>query len=311
MRFHASPPTRSVTSQQGFALVGLVVAIFIILLALSVAAPTVARSLRREREVEAVHRANEYVNAIRRYYIKTNTYPGSLEQLDKTNNVRYLRQKYNDPMTGKPDWRLIKVGENKTTVKGFFGQPLAGLNSTGIGGAGTAPSGTGSGSSPNQSFGGATGSTGMASTGAGSSPTGPMGSGSDSSNASSSDAGTAAAGASSTGTTSSPGSGALGSNSASTFSGGGTPFMGVGLPMPGEAIIVVNEKTNYPEWEFLYDPSRRAAESQGEHLWWRHELLPVRPVLDLSPAVNRTNQGTIPNSAERLPEPRTPSSPPQ
>ncbi len=30
--------------------------------------------------------------------------------------------------------------------------------------------------------------------------------------------------------------------------------MGVGLPMAGSAIIVVNEKTTYPEWEFLYDP---------------------------------------------------------
>ena len=118
---------RGVEGEQGFMLVGLIVAIFLILLALSVAAPKVAQDLRREREVEAIHRGNQYVRAIRLYYRKTGMYPGSIEALEKTNNVRYLRQRYLDPMTGKDDWRRIKVGEAKTTVKGFFGQPLTGL----------------------------------------------------------------------------------------------------------------------------------------------------------------------------------------
>jgi type II secretory pathway pseudopilin PulG len=78
--------------EQGFMLVGLIVAIFFILLALSVAAPKVAQQLRREREVEAVHRGNQYVRAIRLYYKKFGHYPGSMEQLEKTNNIRFLRQ---------------------------------------------------------------------------------------------------------------------------------------------------------------------------------------------------------------------------
>src|ERR1700678_1070128 len=113
--------------EAGSMLLGLVVAIFLILLVLGVAAPKVAQDLKRERDVEAVHRGNQYVRAIQLYYRKVGTYPGSLEQLEKTNNVRFLRQRYLDPMTGKPDWRLIKMGEAKTTVKGFFGKPLAGL----------------------------------------------------------------------------------------------------------------------------------------------------------------------------------------
>ena len=71
--------------------------------------------------------ATQYVRAIEVYYLKIGHYPGSIEQLEKTNNIRFLRQRYVDPMTGKDDWRLIQVGEAKTTVKGFFGQPLAGL----------------------------------------------------------------------------------------------------------------------------------------------------------------------------------------
>src|SRR5580698_2045975 len=121
----------------------MVVAIFLVMLALSVAAPRMARELRREREVEAVHRGNQYVRAIRKYYQKNgNLYPGSIEQLEKTNNVRFLRQKYVDPMTGKADWRLIHVGEAKTTVKGFFGQPLLGLATTAPGGGAASPGGT-------------------------------------------------------------------------------------------------------------------------------------------------------------------------
>src|ERR1700730_17831193 len=113
--------------EDGFMLVGLIVAIFFVLVALSIAAPKVAQQLRREREVEAVHRGNQYVRAIRLYYRKFGHYPGSIEQLEKTNNIRFLRQQYVDPMTGKADWRLIKVGEAKTRIKGFFGQTLAGL----------------------------------------------------------------------------------------------------------------------------------------------------------------------------------------
>jgi hypothetical protein len=30
--------------------------------------------------------------------------------------------------------------------------------------------------------------------------------------------------------------------------------MGVGIPQSGDSILVVNEQTNYADWEFLYDP---------------------------------------------------------
>ena len=40
--------------------------------------------MRREREVETEQRANQYVRAIRLYYRKFGHYPGSVEQLEKT-----------------------------------------------------------------------------------------------------------------------------------------------------------------------------------------------------------------------------------
>ena len=175
--------------EQGFMLVGLVVAIFFILLVLSVAAPKVAQGLRRDREVEAVHRANQYVRAIRLYYRKTGTYPASMEALEKTNNIRFLRQRYVDPITGKDDWRLIKVGEAKTTVKGFFGQPLVGVapglgsaagmasgGGIGAGAAGGASSGSAFGSSGSSGY-GASGSSGFGGSSSGASGFGGTSSG--------------------------------------------------------------------------------------------------------------------------------------
>jgi type II secretory pathway pseudopilin PulG len=225
--------------EQGFLLLGLIVAIFLILLALSVAAPRVAHELRREREVEAVHRGNEYVRAIQVYYRKLGHYPTSIEQLEKTSNVRYLRKRYVDPMTGKDDWRLIHLGEAKTTVKGFFGKPLGGIASSGLGSA-----------------------AGMASPGMPGSPAGGTGStfGTPASGLSTGRLGTSGSGTS--GLSGTPGSsssstGSFGSSSGqsgSGLSGEGGPIVGVGLAQTGNSIITLNEQTTYPTWEFLYDP---------------------------------------------------------
>src|SRR5580698_6007594 len=93
--------------EDGYLLVGVVVVVFLMLLALAVAAPTTARELQRDKELEAVHRGNQYVRAIQLYYRKVGgQFPGSFEQLEKTNNMRFLRQRYVDPFTGKADWKL-------------------------------------------------------------------------------------------------------------------------------------------------------------------------------------------------------------
>jgi type II secretory pathway pseudopilin PulG len=263
-------------AEEGFMLVGLIVALFLILLALSVAAPKVAQDLKRDREVEAVHRGQQYVRAIRLYYRKLGHYPGSVEQLENTNNIRFLRQQYIDPMTGKADWRLIHVGEAKTTVKGFFGQPLAGLtpglgSAAGLasgGGLGTGAAGSGQQAGSSSAFGSS--AFGSSSSGGYSSGAGGLGGsamptlgGSSSSGTSSPGGGTGSSGAatlggSSSDTSSTPGqSSTLGSASGIQSSGtpsGGAPFVGVGIPKEGDSITIVNEQTTYNTWEFLYDP---------------------------------------------------------
>ena len=68
------------------------VLIFIVLLTLSVAAPRVAKQMQHDKEQESERRAEQYVRAVRIYYLKFKRYPTSIEQLEKTNNQRFLRQ---------------------------------------------------------------------------------------------------------------------------------------------------------------------------------------------------------------------------
>jgi type II secretory pathway pseudopilin PulG len=262
--------------EEGSMLVGLVVAIFLILLVLSVAAPTVAKELQRERELETVHRADQYVRAIQLYYKKIGgQYPSTIEQLEKTNNVRFLRQRYVDPMTGKADWRLIKMGEAKTTVKGFFGKPLTGLapglgsaagmaSSGGIGAGAAGSTGSGSGGASGSAFGSSSGGSGGSAFGSSSGSTGGSAFGSSSGSGSAFGSTGSSSGGSGTGSSGSTGSsGGIGSQSATSFTGGGAPFVGVGVPKDGSSLIVVNEQPTYKTWEFLYDPRVEQMKAQS------------------------------------------------
>jgi type II secretory pathway pseudopilin PulG len=249
---------------EGYMLLGLIVAIALLLLWLGVAATNVAFAIRREREVETARRADQYLRAIRLYYKKFGHYPGSIDQLEKSNNIRFLRRKWEDPLTKTTDWRLISVGQNKTTVKGFFGEPLAGLPTTGIGGpAGSQPAGTSgsaaaAGASP---IGAPAGAGGL---GAGIGTLGSPATGT------AAPAGGAAAGApgtaSGTGTATGTGTGGTNSQSGSSNGLGGTggAIMGVGTNATGNSILVVNEQTDYQSWEFLYDPRLELLKQQQQ-----------------------------------------------
>jgi type II secretory pathway pseudopilin PulG len=232
--------------EQGFLLVAVVVMAAILLIFLAVAAPIVAKDLQRERELETVHRGQQYVRAIRLYYRKFQHYPTSIDQLDNSNNIKFLRQHYLDPMTGKDDWRIIHVGENQTTVTGFFGEPLAGLNTTGgPGGLGSAQgmlSTTGgtqtTGQTPSNPFSALWGGTSSTNSTGGSNATGVGGT----------------SGTSGTGSNTTGGSGVQ-STDATAFNGsGGGPIMGVSSLSPKQSIIIVHKKSTYDTWEFIYDP---------------------------------------------------------
>jgi type II secretory pathway pseudopilin PulG len=254
-RINSGPPhgTSASDREAGFMLVYVVLLAALMLIALAAAAPVIAKELRRDKEVESAHRANQYVRAIRLYYLKNKTYPPSIDALENTNNVRFLRKRYVDPLTGKADWRIIHVGENKTTVKGFFGQPLGGLNSSGAG------AGLGSASTLGTGFGGASSPTTGPTTVSGGSALSAGFSGATiggSTTTGSSTSGNSIFGSNSGtgGSTTGSSTGGTSTTSDSTGAGGIGQIMGVGSAKTGDSIMNPNEQTTYETWEFLYDP---------------------------------------------------------
>jgi type II secretory pathway pseudopilin PulG len=129
----------------------IVVLLFVTLMVIALAAglPAVATQIRRDREEELVRRGKQYTRAIQLFYRRFGRYPNSVDELMSTNNYRFLRQKYKDPITGKEEWRLIRFGQARPKPRrgalggtGLGPGPGAGINPAG----GPAPQGqTGSG----------------------------------------------------------------------------------------------------------------------------------------------------------------------
>ncbi len=260
-------------SEEGYVLLIAIFFLAILVLSLAVAAPQVAKSIQRDRDLETFHRGLQYRRAIQLYYRKFHAYPPNLDALVKTNDIRFLRKKYVDPITGKADWKPIMFGQNKTpTAMGFFGQALSGNAST-I--AGTGPSGgntpagmmngggsafggssIGGSSFGGSSFGGSSGSSGgssiFSSTDSGGSQTpstGASGSTTTTGSTGSSPSTTGSSGAGSSGSSSSGGDTGL---SGQTF--GGAGIIGYEPASPKQSILIYKKKQHYNEWEFTYDP---------------------------------------------------------
>ena len=121
--------TRS--SERGFAMAGLLVAIALLSLALSVAMPTWKTMAQREKEAELIWRGQQSDRAIQ-LYRKKNAAPGA-PSIEKLVEGRYLRKKYKDPITNA-DFEIVGVSQagNAPGVQQpqrGFGQLVGGVRS--------------------------------------------------------------------------------------------------------------------------------------------------------------------------------------
>ncbi len=276
---------RKSENEDGYVLLAVIFLTVLLLITLSIAAPKIARSIQRDKEMETIHRGEQYKRAIKLYYQKFGSYPTSLDQLVETNQIRFLRKKYKDPLTGKADWKPVLFGQAHVRPLGFFGQPLMTVGLAGTASMYAAPastttdangvpiaspdqSGT-SGSSGSSAFGsnsgfGSSGS-GFGSSGSGFGSSG-SGSGSPTSAAGSPTGGSSMFGSSSP--TSGPGSatstspfGSTGQGTSATTFGGGGPIVGFTLPVDKPSLIDYKLQTRYNKWEFNYDPMEDQAQA--------------------------------------------------
>ena len=107
--------SRARSKESGYVLLAVMLTLTLMLIALSVEAPRIAQQIKREKEEELVHRGKDYATAVKRFVHKNGgRYPVSVEQLENTNHIRFLRKKYVDPMTGDSDWKMVHVGEARS-----------------------------------------------------------------------------------------------------------------------------------------------------------------------------------------------------
>jgi len=259
MKLHPSLRRKASRSRQGgYVLIVMLLFLTLMAIALTAMAPAIAQRVRREREIELIHRGRQYARAIRLFYRKFGRYPVRLEELENTNNIRFLRRRYKDPMTPSGEWRLIHYAEAQLSLSNA-GPLLPGATTPG------APGSTGSASSPfANTFSGSTqAAAGQATTtAAGTTPAGQAVTTSDQSGATGQSGTTAGASADSSQSgqaSGQPGQPATPASQLSSPLGGGPtfgggPVVGVASKSKKESIKVLNKKSHYNEWEFVYNP---------------------------------------------------------
>jgi type II secretory pathway pseudopilin PulG len=255
-------------SEAGYVLLTLLLLIALMIIAAAAIIPTITFEIKRDREEEMIHRGTQYSRAIRAYYKKFGRYPNRIEELQSSNNIRFLRKRYKDPLNCKPecqDFKLLHYGD--VQMAGNFGigggtipgaSPIGGNSPFGSNPGLNGPGGFGQNSSfgsnssfgqnssfsSNSSFGGNStfGANSNSSFGQNSQAQNNPPSGSDSNSATGTDQSNAESSQSSSG-----------DKPNTTFGGG--PIVGVASAIKDKTIREFNHKHKYNEWQFIYDPA--------------------------------------------------------
>lgn len=296
------PAIGSRRQQEGYILLTLLLVVALMGIFALAAYTTVEFEIRRDQETEMIHRGVQYTRAIRAYYKKFQRYPTKLEDLDNSNNLRYLRKHYKDPLNKNKDFRLLHYGEQGVTMAGGIAGGMipgaspagaaTGLNGSGAsalafgGGSGLGGSGLGSSTLGGSGLGSSgVGSSGVNSSGVFAQSSGPGGNSNSGVGASSNSQATA-------GQATSASSGAQGDTSSSSQqllpSG---PIVGVASVCDKDTIRIFNKKKKYNEWQFLYDPSA----DRGGLITTPYQ--PLLPNFAAPPLQNGTQAGAAGNSS--------------
>ena len=229
------PITKLQDRSRGYVLITLMLFFSLLAIAALAVLPDIANQVKRDREEELIHRGLGYSRGIRSFYKKFGRYPTRIEELENTNNLRFVRKRYKDPVTGQ-DFKILRMGDVALGNGMMVGQMAPGLQAQP---GGQSPLGGGVqarsvlGSNPTQLSGQ---QTQVTNTGTSDAAGGDTGNPSDTQT----DSG-------------SSGSGDTSSSTQQVFGGG--PMLGVVSTNKGQTIREFCNKSHYKDWYFIYDPT--------------------------------------------------------
>src|SRR5271166_4281320 len=106
--------------EEGYVLLTLLLVIALMAIFAATLVRSITFEIKRDREEEMIHRGVQYTRALRAYYRKFNRFPAKIEDLESSNQQRFLRKRYKDPLTGK-DFKILHYGEVKLAGAGAIG----------------------------------------------------------------------------------------------------------------------------------------------------------------------------------------------
>ena len=250
MRLHSQIRRNRRQGEQGYIMLLLLLMVAMMVIAAAIIVPSITFDIKRDREQEMIHRGVQYSRAIRAYYKKFGRYPAKLEDLENTNQLRFLRKRYKDPLTGK-DFKLLHYGEAKLSLNGIAGGTIAGAtpvsgmaSSGGLGQTSSFGGNNSFGNNSNSLFGQNSQTTANPTTGTDPNQTGVSQTGSS----------TDATGSNATGSNDSAANSGNGTSGSNTQF-GGAPIVGVASTSKDTTIREYDHKKKYNQWQFVYDPT--------------------------------------------------------
>jgi type II secretory pathway pseudopilin PulG len=259
-KFRNSPTTKSPNPQSGYMLFTLMLIVTLAALALMAVLPDMKQQIRRDQEEEMCHRGTQYMRAIQHFYKKFGRYPTRIEDLENTNNLRFLRKRYKDPLMrdaqGKEkDFKLLHMQDVNLSNGPVMGAAAGQGQGLGLGSGGLGQNAGGLGALGGAAVQGAVqGAMGAIQQQAGGAGAAAQNNGEDESENSPNAPGNSSPGG---------GPGGPGFNTGSTTGTGlngtvfgGGPILGVAsTDKKDKTIREFNKKNHYTDWMFIYDPT--------------------------------------------------------
>ncbi len=231
-------------SQSGYVLLALLLIVALLSIGLFTTIQKIDFQIKRDREEEMIHRGVQYSRAVRKYFKAFGRYPTRIEDLENTNNQRFLRRRYKDPLNRDPktgqerDFKLLRLGDVQMSFGSTPGIPVSQLNSPDPGQPGAV--------NDSSQVSSSAGPSSIMSTNA------PVEAPSDVTQGDQAVGGGAAPGG--TPPPPQPLSQQAGSNGAPQVF-GGAGIVGVASFSKDKSIREFNKKNHYNQWQFIYDPT--------------------------------------------------------